>query len=98
MASLNFTDLDLGEPDIPAAKSLIQKKRIDASAITDITKKLSKEQKDELRKIEPGFHVPVLNYKVIGCWCENCNDSTMQVLNEKQTKLRCLTCKKDRVL
>ncbi len=114
MQTINFSDLlDDGsgyKVQIDTSRiNIIDKKRTSSKVIyfDDITetpkKKLStaerKEQKAELHKIEPGYKIPVLSVgTIVGTWCDHCDDMTMQVLKFDGSKIRCLDCKKDKIL
>ena len=77
-------------------------KKVDLARILNIPPKLSASEieaiKDNLRKIEPGYKIPIANYQQIACWCNYCEDVTSKVINEKGTKIRCLKCKKDTLI
>lgn len=59
-------------------------------------KKTSKINLD-LKKIEPGYKVPVANYIQIGTWCERCGDVRTHAFNSSTKNLRCLCCKTTRL-
>jgi len=67
-----------------------------------IPKKLTvseaKALKDELHKIEPGYKEGTAGYRQVSQWCEHCDDVYTHVMNSKETKLRCLNCKKDKLI
>jgi hypothetical protein len=96
---IKFDDM-FQEEDKPSPPETYKRKNIDFNALVAIKPKLSaseeKALRDELHKIEPGYKVPVANYKQIGQWCDYCEDVYTHVLNEKGDKLRCLNCKKDK--
>jgi hypothetical protein len=98
---IDFGSLMEGEFKEPVVKKQVSK-TIDLSKELGVKKKLSpteaKALKEELHKIEPGYKVPIANYKQIGQYCEYCDDVTAQVLNEAGTRLRCLICKQDKYL
>jgi hypothetical protein len=104
MNVINFSSLEFEEVNEPSKSKAFKesKSKITAEAL-GIPKKLNiteaKQRKDELHKIEPGYKTPVLSVgRIIGTWCEHCEDTTMQVLKFDESRLRCLDCKKDRKL
>lgn len=44
-------------------------------------------------KGEPGEKIPLCAYKIVGQWCEECDDVTMHAFSIKTSKIRCLYCK-----
>lgn len=98
---IDFSSLVEGEFKEPVVKKQVSQ-TIDLSKELGVKKKMSpaerKALQDELHKIEPGYKVPIANYKQIGQYCEYCDDIQAHVLNEKGTKIRCLNCKRDKTL
>lgn len=97
---INFSSLVGEEVAKPVVKEPVKKK---LSAVDiGIPKKLTSTEKQQLRdiahKIEPGFKIPTSTYKVIAQWCDNCDDIKSHALNQQGTKLRCLCCKKDKLI
>ena len=103
---IDFNNLSFGETDKPAVVRRDTHKTVGSTKITleqlGIPRKLSiteaKQQRDELHKVEPGHKVAVLNVgTIVGCFCEHCSTQRMHVLKFDGSKIRCMTCKKDRV-
>lgn len=100
---LDFNDLVEDEKEVtkvaikkPPVPSLISSK-VDLSGLR--SKKLSKEELDELKKVEPGHKIPTndgIIYTNVGTWCDHCEDVAAHCLNKQNLTLACLKCKKRR--
>lgn len=96
---LDFSKLMESESKEPVVK---QVPKINLGTLLNLPKKLSvtetKLLKEELHKIEPGYKEGTAAYRQVSQWCENCNDVYTHVMNSRCTKLRCLNCKKDKLI
>jgi hypothetical protein len=106
---LNFSELEIDktqEIKHPESKVPLPRMKVVPLDFSAIVKKehdeedptvWSREELSEFSKIEPGHKIPIANYPIVGCWCEHCKDVKMHANNVEKKKLRCLTCKKDKI-
>jgi ribosomal protein S27E len=52
----------------------------------------------DLKKMEPGYKIPISEFIQIGQWCDSCQEVEAHVYSPTSKKIRCLKCKRTKQL